>query len=151
MSTVFDEMVCRRDGADLLPPHVVVLIRERRRRLAAISRYDRYIARAAGHLTLQGFWRDLKRQDVEDAQRLKNRIDWEIADGDRTSMSQHEITALRPGLVAGHGIGREDCYREEIDQCSASSAPSGPGQPAPYLAPTAAAGRPSPAGRCRSG
>ena len=82
MSTVFDEMVCRRGGADVLPPHIVALIRERRRRLAAIPRYDRHIARAAGHLTLQGFWRDLKRQDVEDAQRLKNRLDREIADGD---------------------------------------------------------------------
>ena len=82
MSTVFDEMACRRGEADVLPPHVVALIRERRRRLAAIPRYDRYIAQAAGHLTLQGFWRNLKRQDVEDAQRLKNWLDREIADGD---------------------------------------------------------------------
>jgi len=82
MSTVFDEVVCRRGEADVLPPHVVTLIRERRRRLAAIPRYDRYIAQAAGHLTLQGFWRDLKRQDVEDAQRLKNRLDREIAEND---------------------------------------------------------------------
>ena len=82
MSTVFDEMACRRGEADVLPPHVVALIRERRRRLAAIPRYDRYIAQAAGHLTLQGFWRNLKRQDVEDAQRLKSWIDREIADGD---------------------------------------------------------------------
>ncbi len=72
----------RRDGADVLPPHVVALIRERRRRLAAIPRDDRYIAQAAGHLTLQGFWRNLKRQDVEDAQRLRNWLDREIADGD---------------------------------------------------------------------
>jgi hypothetical protein len=91
MSTVFDEMVCQWGEADVLPPHIAALIRERQRRLAAIPRYDRYIARAAGHLTLQGFWRNLKRQDVEDAQRLKNRIDREIADGDRTSMSQHEL------------------------------------------------------------
>ena len=48
---------CRRGEADVLPPHVVALIRERQRRLAAIPRYDRYIAQAAGHLTLQGFWR----------------------------------------------------------------------------------------------
>ena len=58
-----------------LRPHVVALIRERRRRLAAISRYDRYIAQAEGHLTLQGFWRTLKRQEVEDEQRLKDWID----------------------------------------------------------------------------
>ena len=82
MSTVFDEMACRRGEADVLPPHIVTLIRERRRRLATIPRYDRYIAQAAGHLTLQGFWRNLKRQDVEDAQRLKNWLDREIADGD---------------------------------------------------------------------
>jgi hypothetical protein len=66
----------------VLPPHVVALIHERQRRLAAIPRYDRYIAQAAGHLTLQGFWRNIKRQDVEDAQRLKNWLDREIADGD---------------------------------------------------------------------
>ena len=82
MLTLFDEEVRRRGEADVLPPHVVALIRERQRRLAAISRYDRYIAQAAGHLTLQGFWRNLKRQDVEDAQRLKNWLDREIADGD---------------------------------------------------------------------
>jgi hypothetical protein len=72
-----------REGApDVLPPRVVALIRERQRRLAAIPRYDRYIAQAAGHLTLQGFWRNIKRQDVEDAQRLRNWLDREIADGD---------------------------------------------------------------------
>jgi hypothetical protein len=81
MSPVVDEMVCRRGEADDPPPHVVALVRERRRRLAAIRRYDRYIAQAAGHLTLQGFWRDLKRQDAEDTQRLKNRLDRETADG----------------------------------------------------------------------
>ena len=37
-----------------MPAHVVALIRERQRRLAAIARYDRYIAQSAGHLTLQG-------------------------------------------------------------------------------------------------
>ena len=82
MPAVFDERVCRRGEADVLPAHIVALIRERRRRLAAIPRYDRHIARAAGHLTLQGFWRNLKRQDAEDAQRLKNWIDQEIGDGD---------------------------------------------------------------------
>ena len=82
MSIVFDKRECRRGEADVLPPHIVALIRERRRRLAAIPRYDRYIAQAAGHLTLQGFWRDLKRQDVEDAQRLKKRLDREIAESD---------------------------------------------------------------------
>ena len=82
MSTAFDVTVCRQDEADVLPTHIVALIRERGRRLAAIPRHDRHIARAAGHLTLQGFWRDLKRRDVEDAQRLKNWIDREIADGD---------------------------------------------------------------------
>ena len=81
MSTVIDEMACPRGEVDVMPPHIVALIRERRRRLAAIPRHDRHIARAAGHLTLQDFWRNLKRQDVKDAQRLKNWIDREIADG----------------------------------------------------------------------
>lgn len=53
------------------------LFREWRRRLAAIERYDRYIAEAEGDLGLQAFWRGLKRQDVDDAQRFKNRLDRE--------------------------------------------------------------------------
>ena len=71
-----------RADPDVLPPHVVALIRKRQRRLAAISRYDQYIVQAAGHLTLQEFWRNLKRQAMEDAQRLKRWLDREIADGD---------------------------------------------------------------------
>ena len=67
---------------DILPPHVIALIRERQRRLAAVPRYERYIAQAAGHLTLQGFWRTLKRRDEEGAQRLKDRIDREMVDGE---------------------------------------------------------------------
>ena len=72
----------RRDTLDVLPLYVIALIRERQRRLAAIPRYDRYIAQASGHLNLQVFWRNLKRHDVEDAWRLKNWLDREIADGD---------------------------------------------------------------------
>jgi hypothetical protein len=82
MSSLLSRAACQQSESDVLPPHVVALIRERQRRLAAIPRYDRYIAQAAGHLTLQGFWRNIKRQDVEDAQRLKNWLDREIADGD---------------------------------------------------------------------
>ena len=82
MSHVSDERVCRRGEADVLPLHIVALIRERRRRLAAIPRYDRSIAQAAGHLTLQGFWRALKRRDEEAAERLKDRIDREMTDGE---------------------------------------------------------------------
>ena len=66
---------------DLAAPHVVALIRERERRLAAILRYDRYIAQAAGHLPLQDYWRTLKRQDEEDLQRLTNWLDHEAAVG----------------------------------------------------------------------
>ena len=77
-----NRQACLQGESDVLAPHMVALIRERQRRLAAIPRYDRYIAQAAGHLTLQGFWRNIKRQDVEDAQRLKNWLDREIADGD---------------------------------------------------------------------
>ncbi|MBX6313966.1 MAG: hypothetical protein IRY99_13775 [Isosphaeraceae bacterium] len=68
-------------GTKTVPPHVIALQRERRRRLAAISRYDRYIAEAAGDLFLQAFWHNLKRQDQEDAQRLKNRLDHETTEG----------------------------------------------------------------------
>src|SRR4051812_39886589 len=63
------------------PRHLVALRREHRRRRAAIRRYERYISEAAGHLTLQGFWRDLRRQDEEDSQRLTNRLRLETALG----------------------------------------------------------------------
>ena len=66
-----------------LPARVIALQRERRRRLAAIPRYDRYIAAAAGDLALQAFWRNLKRQDLEDAQRLKNWLAQETTHGER--------------------------------------------------------------------
>src|SRR5689334_20164972 len=80
MSSISAAETRQRCVANVLPPHVVALIRERQRRIAAISRYDRYIAQAAGHLTLQGFWRNLKRQDMEDAQRLEEWLDREIRD-----------------------------------------------------------------------
>jgi hypothetical protein len=67
----------------VLPARVVALQRERRRRLAAIPRYDRYIAEAEGDLVQQAFWRNLKRQDLEDAQRLKNWLAQETTDDDR--------------------------------------------------------------------
>lgn len=71
----------RRDASHVLAPHVVALIRERQRRLTVIPNYDRYIAQAAGHITLQGFWRDLKRQDQENVQRLQDWLDRETAEG----------------------------------------------------------------------
>jgi hypothetical protein len=80
MNIFFENNDLQTNAADILPPHIVALIRERQRRLAAVPRYDRYIAQAAGNLILQGFWRNIKRQDVEDAQRLKNWLDREIAD-----------------------------------------------------------------------
>ena len=55
MYSLLDRAACQQSESDVLPPHVVALIRERQRRIAAIPRYDRYIAQAAGHLTLQGF------------------------------------------------------------------------------------------------
>ena len=77
-----DKKTRRLGASDVLPPHVIALIRERQRRLAAVPRFDQYIAQAAGHLTLQGFWRSLKRREEEDAQRLNVRIDREMADGE---------------------------------------------------------------------
>ena len=64
-------------------PSPVRALRERRRRLAAIPRYERYIAEAAGDLGLQSSWRNLRRQDIEDAQRMENRLALETAHGDR--------------------------------------------------------------------
>jgi hypothetical protein len=57
--------------AGCLPARMMDLIRERNRRLVTMPPYDRFIANAAGHLTLQAFWRNLKRRDEEDLQRLE--------------------------------------------------------------------------------
>jgi hypothetical protein len=80
MLSVIHARANHRAEAGTSPAHVA-LRRERMRRLAAIRRYDRYIAEAAGDLALQVLWRNLKRQDQEDAQRLTNRLGQEIADG----------------------------------------------------------------------
>ncbi len=56
--------------------------RVRRRRQAAIPRHDGYIAEPAGDLALLALWRELKRQDVDDARRPKDRRALETTDGD---------------------------------------------------------------------
>lgn len=64
---------------EVLPPHLVALVRERQRRLTAISRFDRNIVQAEGRHDLQGFWQDLRRRDLRDAQRLTELLEREIA------------------------------------------------------------------------
>src|SRR4051812_50207661 len=82
-----------RGNTGVLPPRVVALIRERQRRLAAIPRYDRYIAQAAGHLTLQGHWRTLKRQGLENARRVEERHGREIAQRGWSARTRREAAA----------------------------------------------------------
>ena len=96
MSAITRNETRRSGAADVLPPHLMALIRERQRRLAALQRYDRYIARAAGHLTLQGFWRNLKRQDEDDIQRLKNWFDHEAMQDGGCSTGHDEGSGRRP-------------------------------------------------------
>jgi hypothetical protein len=57
------------------------LVHELSKRLDALWRYDQRIANADGHGALQGFWRDLKRQDQENIKRLKQLIGEEISKG----------------------------------------------------------------------
>jgi hypothetical protein len=61
--------------------HDYDLIHELSLRLDALWRYDQRISNAEGHMMLQGFWRDLKRQDQENIKRLKQLIGKEIQDG----------------------------------------------------------------------
>lgn len=79
MSTNIKHELNRLGTGEIAAPHIVALIRERERRLAALRRYDRYITQATGQLPLQDFWRRLKRQDEDDIQRLKNWLDQESA------------------------------------------------------------------------
>jgi hypothetical protein len=57
------------------------LIHELSKRLDAVWRCDQHIANAEGRKDLQGFWRDLKRQDLENIKRLKELIGGEIQRG----------------------------------------------------------------------
>ena len=57
------------------------LVHEMSRRLDALWRYDQRIANASGRNDLQAFWRDLKRQDLENVKRLKELIGGEIQRG----------------------------------------------------------------------
>ena len=54
------------------------LVHELSKRLDALWRYDQRIANASGHTGLQTFWRDLKRQDQKNIERLKQLIREEI-------------------------------------------------------------------------
>ena len=54
------------------------LIHDLSKRLDALWRYDQYIANADGKPALQGLWRDLKRQEAANVQRIKQMIAEEI-------------------------------------------------------------------------
>lgn len=54
------------------------LVHELSKRLDALWRCDQRIANAADRADLQAFWRDLKRQDLENVNRLKQLICEEV-------------------------------------------------------------------------
>jgi len=60
------------------PDHDHDLIHDLSKRLDALWRYDQYIANAEGKPTLQNLWRDLKRQEVANVQRVNQLIAEEI-------------------------------------------------------------------------
>jgi hypothetical protein len=47
------------------------MIHELSKRLDSVWRMDQYIANAEGDINLQNFWRDLKRQEQRNVERLK--------------------------------------------------------------------------------
>jgi len=57
------------------------LIHELSKRLDALWRYDQRIANADGHPALQDLWRELKRQDQENVNRMKTLVAEEINKG----------------------------------------------------------------------
>ena len=50
------------------------MIHELSKRLDALWRYDQYIANAEGQRDLQNFWKNLKIQEQENVQRLKQMV-----------------------------------------------------------------------------
>ena len=61
--------------------HDYDLIQELSRRLESLWRCDQYIANADGHPDLQGFWRDIKRQEQSTIKRLKELVCSEVKKG----------------------------------------------------------------------
>jgi hypothetical protein len=57
------------------------LIHEMSKRLDGVWRYDQYIANAEGNADLQNLWKELKRQDQQNVDRLKDLIRKEITKG----------------------------------------------------------------------
>lgn len=57
------------------------LIHELGKRLDALWRYDQYIANAADRPKVQKFWRDIKTQEKETVDRLKQLVADEIQNG----------------------------------------------------------------------
>ena len=55
------------------------LIHELSKRLDALWRYDQYIANAEGKSALQDMWRDFKRQETRNIERVKQMIADEIS------------------------------------------------------------------------
>ena len=54
------------------------LVHELDKRLDALWRYDQYIANADGKSELQSLWRDIKKQELKNVDRLKQLIAGEI-------------------------------------------------------------------------
>lgn len=57
------------------------LIHELSKRIDAVWRYDQYIANADGKPQLQQFWRDVKQQDMQVVDRLKQCLADEVKQG----------------------------------------------------------------------
>jgi hypothetical protein len=54
------------------------LVHELSKRLDALWRYDQYVANAEGKAPLQALWREFKRQEVANIDRLKQMIGEEV-------------------------------------------------------------------------
>lgn len=57
------------------------LVHELSKRLDALWRYDQYIANADGHPSIQAFWRDVKQQEMQNVQRLKDLVSKHVKQG----------------------------------------------------------------------
>jgi len=64
-----------------LEDHDYDLVHELSRRLCFLWHCDQYIANADGNSSLQGLWRDLKRQEQESVKRLRQQIAEEVNKG----------------------------------------------------------------------
>ncbi len=74
MTLAAEKEIAHMGETHVMQDHDYDLVVELTRRLEGMWRYDQRIANASGQADLQTFWRDLKKQDLANIQRLRDLV-----------------------------------------------------------------------------